>query len=261
MALSKITRNILISLGVIFAVTIIAVPSIVVPLRNNAEVPPTVTLKLLYNAGIMIETNDTRIYVDPYNLNSAYADLDADFVLITHPHGDHYDPASLSLIDKEDTVYIMPENMTTQLATHDGIGVNPEDVLEYGSITITAFYMYTLPVDTFPASHPKEANLTSYLIDIDGFTFFHAGDSKNIAEYSQLAGLVDVALLPLGPGCQTMTDMEVVNAINTIEAQYFIPIHYGDGACPIFIASYGSYIMSECELIHLAYWATHVFEL
>ena len=119
MALSKITRNIIISLGVIFAVTVIAVPSIVVPLRNNNN---TITLKLLDNAGIMIETQDTRIYVDPYNLDSSYDDLDADFILITHPHGDHYDPASLSLLDKEDTIYIMPENMSTQLSFHDGNG-------------------------------------------------------------------------------------------------------------------------------------------
>lgn len=257
MALSKITRNIIISLGVIFAVTVIAVPSIVVPLRNNNN---TITLKLLYNAGIMIETKDTRIYVDPYNLDPSYEDLDADFILITHPHGDHYDPASLSLLDKEGTTYIMPENMSTQLAFHDGIGVNPEDELVFGSIKITAFYMYTLPVDIFPASHPKAANWTSYIIDVDGFTFFHAGDSKNIDEYNQLTGLVDVALLPLGPGCQTMTDMEVVNALNTIEGQYFIPIHYGEGACQTFIANYGSYIMSECQLIHLEYWETHVFE-
>ena len=57
-----------------------------------------------------------------------------------------------------------------------------------------------------------------------------------------------------------MTDMEVVNALNTIEGQYFIPIHYGEGACQTFIANYGSYIMSECQLIHLEYWETHVFE-
>jgi len=256
MALSKITRNILISLGVIFAVTTIAVPSIVVPLRNNS----TITMKLLYNAGIMIETQDTRIYVDPYNLDYSYEDFDADFILITHPHGDHYDPASLNIIEKEDTVYIMPENMTVELASRDGIGVNPEDVLEYGSIKITAFYMYTLPVDIYPASHPKAANWTSYIIDVDGFTFFHAGDSKHIDEYDQLTGLVNVALLPLGPGCQTMADMEVVDAINTIEAQYFIPIHYGVGACQTFINSYGSYVMSECQLIHLEYWESYEFK-
>ncbi len=259
MALSKITRNILISLGVILAITTIAVPSIVIPLRNNS-IDTSITLKLLYNAGIMIETQDTRIYVDPYSLNSAYDDLDADFILITHPHGDHYDPTSLSYLDKESTTYIMPENMSVELAVHDGIGVNPGDVLEFGNIKITAFYMYTLPVDIYPASHPKAANWTSYLIDVDGFTFFHAGDSKNIDEYSQLTGLVNVALLPLGPGCQTMTDMEVVDALNTIEGQYFIPIHYGGGACQLFIANYGSYVMSECQIIHLEYWESHVFE-
>lgn len=256
MALSKITRNIIISLGVIFAVTAIVVPSVVVPLRNNS----TISFKLLYNAGVMIETQDTRIYVDPYSLDYSYEDLDADIILITHPHGDHYDPASLNLLDKEDTIYIMPENMTTELSLRDGIGVNPGDELEFGSIKITAFYMYTLPVDIYPASHPKAANWTSYIIDIDGFTFFHAGDSKNIAEYSQLTGLIDVALLPLGPGCQTMTDMEVVNALNTIESQYFIPIHYVWSAWQTFIANYGSYVMSECQIIHLEYWESYEFE-
>ncbi|MBY8995364.1 MAG: MBL fold metallo-hydrolase [Candidatus Heimdallarchaeota archaeon] len=260
MAISKITRNILISLGVIVVVTTVAVPSIVIPLRNNSNDTSTITFKLLYNAGVMIETEDTRIYIDPYNLDSSYSNLPADYILITHPHGDHYDPASLNIIEYAETIYIMPDNMTVELASRGGIGVDPEDVLEFGSLTITPFYMYTLPVDIFPASHPAEANWTSYNVDIDGFTFFHAGDSKNIAEYSQLTGLIDVAMLPLGPGCQTMTDMEVVNALNTIEASYFIPIHYGAGACTTFIASFGSYIMSECQLIHLEYWATHIFE-
>lgn len=255
MALSKIARNIIISLGVIFAVTAIAVPSIVVPLRDNS-----ITLKLLYNAGIMIETKNTRIYVDPYSLDVTYADLDADIILITHPHGDHYQPSTLSMLEKEDTTYIMPESMVTQLSYHSGIGVNPGDEVEIDNIKITAFYMYTLPVGEYPASHPKDVNWTSYIIDINGFTIFHAGDSKNIVEYEQLTGLIDVALLPLGPGCQTMADMEVVDAINTIEANYFIPIHYAEGACQTFIANYGSYIMSECQLIHLEYWTSHVFE-
>jgi L-ascorbate metabolism protein UlaG (beta-lactamase superfamily) len=260
MAISKMARNIIISIGVIVVVTTVAVPSIVIPLRNNSNDSSTITFKLLYNAGVMIETENIRIYIDPYNLDTTYANLPADYILITHSHGDHYDPTSLNIIDNEDPTYIMPDNMTVQLASRGGIGVDPGDVLEFGSLTITSFYMYTLPVDIYPASHPAEANLSSYIVDIDGFTFFHAGDSKNIAEYSQLAGLIDVALLPLGPGCQTMVDMEVVNALNTIEASYFIPIHYGEGACQTFIASFGSYIMSECQLIHLEYWATHIFE-
>ncbi|NHJ33358.1 MAG: MBL fold metallo-hydrolase [Asgard group archaeon] len=256
MALSKIARNIIISVGVIFVVSAVAVPSIVVPIRNNSN---NITFNLLYNAGVMIETKDTRIYIDPINLDVRYMDTPADFILITHPHGDHYEAATINLLQKESTVNIFPENLTAEIATHDGVGVNPGDILTYGSVTITAFYMYTLPVGEYPASHPKEANWTSYIIDVDGFTFFHAGDSKNIVEYEQLAGSIDVALLPLGPGCQTMADMEVVDAVNAIEPSYFIPIHYATGACTTFYNNYGSYIMAECQFLQLEYWETHIF--
>ncbi len=258
MAISKVTRYIVISLGVIFVATTIAVPSILVPRLNNNN--SIITLTLLYNAGIMIETEDTRIYVDPYNLDVTYMNKKADYILITHPHGDHYQPSSISMIEKEDTVFIMPENMSVQVEYHDAIGVNPEEVHDFGSIIITPFYMYTLPVDIYPASHPQEANWTSYIIDINGFTFFHAGDSKSISEYMQLEDLIDVALLPLGPGCQTMTDMEVVTAVNIISPSYFIPIHYGEGACTTFISTFGSYITGSCELIHLVYWTSHEFD-
>ena len=256
MVLTKLARNIIISIGVIVVVSTIAVPSIVIPLNNDN----TVTLTLLYNAGIMIEYKKTRIYVDPYQLDVTYTDLKADYILITHPHADHYQPSSIRMIEKEDTVFIMPEQMKVQVEFHDAIGVNPEEVYEFRKITITPYYMYTLPEGESFASHPQEFNWTSFIIDINGFTVFHAGDSKDIPEYDNLAGLINVACLPLGPSCQTMYDMEVVDAINSIEANYFIPIHYGEGACPTFIASFGSYITSVCELIHLEYWATHVFE-
>ena len=40
----------------------------------------SVTLTLLYNAGVMIEANGMRIYIDPINLPSNYSSLPADAV-------------------------------------------------------------------------------------------------------------------------------------------------------------------------------------
>ena len=107
----------------------------------------------------------------------------------------------------------------------NGIGLDPEDEYQVSLFDITAFYMYTLPVGVYPANHPQEESLTSYVIDINGFTIFHAGDSKNIEEYNQLTGSIDVVLLPLGLGCQTKADMEIIDIIEVIQPEYFIPIH------------------------------------
>jgi hypothetical protein len=112
--------------------------------------------------------------------------------------------------------------------------------------------MYTIPPEGYEASHPIEANWTSYIIDIDGFRIFHAGDSKNIPEYEQLTGTIDVALLPLGPGCQTMTDYEVVQALQDISPDYFIPIHFAEGADVTFLEEYSDDIEAlDCEIISL----------
>ncbi|NHJ46516.1 MAG: MBL fold metallo-hydrolase [Asgard group archaeon] len=253
MALTK-TLKIVISLGIIAAVTAVVVPATVIPLMNNNKIQFT----LLDNAGVMIESKGIRIYVDPINIGSEYYDLDADVILITHPHGDHYEVSSMNYLQKEGTINVFPENMSDAIILHDGHAVNPGDQLQVGHITITAYYMYTFPILTFPASHPIEANWTSYIIDVDGYTFFHAGDSKNIPEYSALTGTINVALLPLGPGCQTMCDMEVVDVLDVIQPDYLVPIHYGTGVPETFITNYG--YLCDCEILHLEYFSSHSFK-
>ncbi len=230
---------------------------------DGEVLPPTLNVTLLTNAGIMIETNETRIYIDPIQLNSSFADYPADIVLVTHPHLDHYDTDSLDIIETESTEFIFPSNMSVECATYGATGVVPEDTVMIGDINITAFYMYTFAVYGYPASHPIEANWTSYIITIDGFTIFHSGDSKNILEYYDLAGTIDLVFLPLGPGCQTMTGYEVVQVLRIIQPTYFIPIHYGEGVQDTWIASYGDDVEEEtdCTPLILDYWTKHTFEL
>jgi L-ascorbate metabolism protein UlaG (beta-lactamase superfamily) len=255
------TKRAKILIGVTVIVTIVAIgtPLALIALNSSAA-QNSLTFTLLDNAGIMIEYQGLRIYVDPINLPASYGDLPADAVLVTHPHGDHYQSYSINLIQKPETINVFPENMTDAVALHNGISVNPGDQVTIGFIEITAFYMYTFSIAGYPATHPREANWTSYIIDINGFTFFHAGDSKNIPEYYQLTGSIDVALLPLGPGCQTMAGMEVVEALDVIQPTYFIPIHYGTGVNDDWVATYGS-MLTDCQIVNLSYFSSHMFTL
>ncbi len=225
----------------------------------------SIKLTLLGNAGVMIEADGMRIYIDPYTLPSNYSTLPADAVLITHPHGDHYNSTCIDMLQKPSTVNILPNNMTAELAAHDGVGVNPLDTVQVGNINITAFYMYTeiwIDGERF-ASHPSEANWTSYIIDINGFKILHAGDSKNITEYELISGQMDVVLLPLGPGCQAMTGLEVVDAIDKLQPDYFIPIHfeyffYSEN----FVQAYDADIAacSDCTPMAIEYFSSYTFE-
>ncbi len=250
MRLGTITKT---GLGLILVVTILVAPLIPISYVEATPGDNAIMLQYLYNAGVRIEAKGVRIYIDPYTLTANFSDLDADAILITHPHADHYNEAWVNALQKNDTVNVFPANMSDEIATHDGVGVNPSDSIQIGPINITAFYMYTIAPEGYDPSHPPEANWTSYIIDIDGFRIFHAGDSKNISEYDQLSGTIDVALLPLGPGCQSMTDYEVVDAIQRIDPDYFIPIHFSEGADAAFIAAYGDDIddTTDCQIISL----------
>ena len=240
----------------VIACLAIGLPVVGISLMNTNN--NLIRFNKLENAGVMIEAYGTRIYIDPINLPQSYEAFPADLILITHPHADHYQADMVSMLQKSGTVNVFPENMTTAIIVHDGIGVNPLDELDVGIVHVTAFYMYTFDVPPYPATHPREANWTSYIIDINGFTFFHAGDSKNILEYYQISETIDVALLPLGPGCQTMANEEVVAALNRIQPRYFVPIHYAEGANTEWISIYGSQV-TNCQILDIGYWQGYTF--
>jgi len=260
-------------MAIIISCSVVAAAAIVTPttlvLLNNNSNSETVNFTLLFNAGVMIETEEVRIYVDPFNLpHSTYSALPADIILITHPHADHYDELSINFIKTDDTLIVCPENMSGIVVPYDAMRVNPLDNFVHMGINITTFYMYTEAPEGYTPSHPPEANWTSYIIDIGGFTFFHAGDSANLFEYTELSGTIDVALLPLGPGCQTMAGMDVIFAIDTIKPTYFTPIHYyvdgddnlTDDADDDWCEVYGDMVPNTgAELIHLEYYESHSY--
>ncbi len=248
MTLSKRSK-IIIGVGVI-VILAIAAPIMALMISNTNSVQ----FKLLDTAGVMIESHGMRIYVDPYNLPESYGGLPADLILITHPHFDHYQTETLDILQKEGTVNVFPENMTDAITLYDGIGVNPEDELEFGPIHITAFYSYYPSEGAILSTHPREANWTSYIIDVGGFTFFHAGDSQYIDEYAQLTGTIDVALL-----CIVCTNGdEVVDALNVIRPRYFVPIHFSLLSKETFFLNFAPSITS-CVIVNLEYYQSFAF--
>ena len=57
-----------------------------------------------------IRINEGKIiYSDPYNISGA--PHDADIVLITHSHFDHYSPDDIRKVMKSDTVIVCPTSM------------------------------------------------------------------------------------------------------------------------------------------------------
>jgi L-ascorbate metabolism protein UlaG (beta-lactamase superfamily) len=250
----SVTRTQVVGISVVLIV-IIAVSGyvLVTNIPSPPDEPEILTIHLLETECLILEYNDMRIFVDPWILTENYTGLLADAVLITHPHFDHYNETTMNSLQKESTVNVLPANMSDELTLHDATGVNPGDVVTIGSITVTAFPMYTNNI-----GHPREANWTSYLININGFTVFHGGDATNISEYEQLNGLVDLACLPI-----YAYDTTIVSAIEMIQPQYFLPMHFDEGYDEIYLNVYGDAIVavSDCEIIRMGYGTMYTFEI
>ena len=266
MHLSKSRKIVLaIVIGAILVSTPIILMMSLGPEQPN-DIPPDDEIKitLLNFAGVMIEAKGIRIYIDPYAIPDNYTELPADIILVTHPHFDHYSLLDIRDIEKNDTVFIFPENMTVQIERHDGIGLDPGESHQVGDINITAFYMYTLDRPSLPSSHPKDANWTSYIIDIDGFKIFHAGDAKYMEEYEGLSDVFDVAFLPIywdgAMGLVEVSLIPIVEVVETIQPKNMVPTHYSAFENDTFISDYGLQIESAgCEILNMAFFESFTF--
>ena len=183
------------------------------------------------NATAKIEvTGGPIIYIDPAVL-PATTPADADFILITHNHGDHQELASINRIRKPGTVIYSSTPgvpaLTTGLAAA-GVTINavtPGQRFTIGGVEVETVPMYNA-VRPNPG-HPRVMNYVGYVLNIGGVRVYASGDTERIPEMRTFSA--DVALLPLGQGFTMIRVQDAVDAALDVQARVAIPYHYGRG--------------------------------
>ena len=71
------------------------------------------------------------IYIDPFKIEKE--SHDADIILITHDHYDHYSPEDIEKIDKQDTIIVAPKTVKAleQEPICPSLGIDCEDCPAY----------------------------------------------------------------------------------------------------------------------------------
>jgi L-ascorbate metabolism protein UlaG (beta-lactamase superfamily) len=172
------------------------------------------------------------LIIDPFltgNPKSAAkpADIKADFVLITHGHGDHLG----------DGIEIAQKNKATVIANHElanycsrhgctvhGMHIGGAHTFEFGRVKLTIAHhgggagdhaeIYTGPP-------------VGFLITLGGRLLYHSGDTGLFYDMKLIGEMnkIDLAFLPIGDN-YTMGIEDAVKAVAFLEPKAVVPLHY-----------------------------------
>lgn len=182
-------------------------------------------IKYLGHACFMLDDGQTRVIVDPFLTGNPKAgctadEVEADYIFVTHGHGDHLG----------DAVPIAKRTGATVVTTVDlaetlrGEGVKLAEGNIGGKLTF--------PFGSarfFQAIHGSGAPGTlscGFVFDMGGKKVYHAGDTALMMDMQLLeSDSLDAALLPIGD-VYTMDPDAAVRAAGMIRAALTVPMHY-----------------------------------
>lgn len=177
------------------------------------------------HSSIRIQDGDRVIYIDPFRISGTQGD--ADFILITHDHYDHFSPEDIRKVANRDTILVVP-GMTGKASEVAGLVgdirmVKPEEIGDIGGLAYETVPAY----NTGKAFHQKSAGWVGYILTVNDTRIYIAGDTDRTPENERVN--CDIAMIPIG-GTFTMDAKEAAELVNRIKPQVVIPIHYGSVA-------------------------------
>ena len=187
----------------------------------------TVRFHALVHASIRMEYDGTEIEIDPVTkLGNKTIDSTAmpkaDYSLVTHEHGDHFDRTAIKTLSGEGTKLITNKRCAEMIG-YGQVMANGEKTKIAKDITIEAVPAYNT-TEGRQQFHPKGRD-NGYIITVEGLRIYVAGDTEDIPE---MAGIkdIDVAFMPCNQP-YTMTTEQLVKAARIVKPKVLFPYHYG----------------------------------
>ncbi|MCR5272019.1 MAG: MBL fold metallo-hydrolase [Lachnospiraceae bacterium] len=183
----------------------------------------TENIRVFTQNSICITGGGKKIYIDPFEMRESFND--ADFVLVTHDHHDHFSPEDIAKVVGKETILVVPKDMEETAKEVKSLVKKTYTVIPEESYDIEGLSFETIPsYNMNKAFHPRSANWVGYILTVDGKRIFVAGDTDATPEAKTVK--CDIALVPIG-GTYTMDPSEAAALINEIKPEVAIPTHYG----------------------------------
>ena len=180
-------------------------------------------IKVFKQNHIRIESGGRIIHIDPFMADEA--PHDADFILITHDHHDHFSPADIEKTACARTVLVLPEKMREKARGAEKLVGKIVTVKPAGSYSVDGLEFETVPAYNIAKPfHPKSAGWVGYILCLEGRRVYVAGDTDATVEARSVS--CDIALLPAG-GTYTMNAKQAAELANELKPEIAVPVHYG----------------------------------
>jgi len=178
------------------------------------------------HASFVMSVPGMVIYADPVGGKAAYEGQPApDLVLITHEHGDHFEPDTLAAIVGPDTKLVVNPAVLEKLsgdlkAKATAIGNGEKTTVR--TVEIEAIPAYNLTEDR-KKYHPQGRD-NGYVLTVDGARVYIAGDTEDIPEMRALKDIL-VAFVPMNLP-YTMDETQAASAVAEFKPAFVYPYHY-----------------------------------
>lgn len=170
--------------------------------------------------------HDLTIYVDPDGRLADFAKLPkAGLILVTHQHGDHFDPPAIEAL-RRDSTQVFVSASCLPLPAGARILKNGDRIETSGVVvdTVPAYNIVQKRPDGRPF-HPRgEGN--GYVLTFPGLRVYVAGDTENIPEMKELRDIA-VAFLPMNLPYTMPPEMAAL-AARAFRPRVLYPYHFSD---------------------------------
>lgn len=206
------------------------------------------------HASFVMETPKGVFYVDPVGDPAQYADMPAaDYILVTHEHGDHFNVDTLAALKTD----------ATQMITNPGVFAKLTDALKSNTQVLAngeAAMWGEIGVEAIPAHNTTEERMNfhpvgrdnGYVVTVAGFRTYISGDTEPTPEMLALKD-IDLAFLCMNLPF-TQTAEQAAEAVKAFKPSYVYPYHYhgrdGDVQDPELFAS----LVGDASDVKMGHW-------